>query len=175
LRFSLLSAPQVSFKDPREGELIAHRNKADRHVRILADRNAAHERAFDKLLEDCKARCQAFEKTMEDYMEVLPSQASLAAFQGVDMRCKRVMTAFRPQCEEDVVKLQAYVTMEPTKLLNSNFELLRTCKLFVEGGDYDQKEIDLLKNKLDRPTKAIEATILARQEKIKEILDTQVG
>jgi hypothetical protein len=27
---------------------------------------------------------------------------------------------------------------------------LRTCRLFIEGGDYDQKEVDLLKAKLDK-------------------------
>jgi hypothetical protein len=37
---------QVSFKDPREAELISHRNKAERHVRVLAQRAKAQVRGL---------------------------------------------------------------------------------------------------------------------------------
>lgn len=163
----------MSYRDPREGELIAHRNKAERHVRTLADRNSAHETAFQKALAEAMAHCDTFPRTMLGFQKALPAQASLAAFQGLDMRAKKFMAQWGPQCEEDLAALNAYIAAEPTKLLNSNGELLRTCKLFVEGGDYDQKEVDLLKLKLERPTKAVEAAVNARRAKVKDVMAAQ--
>jgi hypothetical protein len=119
------------------------------------------------------AHCDTFPRTMLGFQKALPSQASLAAFQGLDMRAKKFMAQWGPQCEEDLSALNAYIAAEPTKLLNSNGELLRTCKLFVEGGDYDQKEVDLLKLKLERPTKAVEAAVEARRAKVKDVMAAQ--
>ena len=89
------------------------------------------------------------------------------------MRCKKTMALFRPQCEVDQSRLETMVTVEPSKLLHSNDELLRTCKLFQEGGDYDQKEIDLLRLKLEKPSKAIEASVAKRKDKIREVKEAQ--
>lgn len=85
------------------------------------------------------------------------------------MRCKKALQLFPPQCEEDVAAMEALIATEPAKLLNSNHELLRTCRLFLEGGEYDQKELDLLRAKLERPTKAIEAAVEARKARVKEV------
>lgn len=82
---------QVSYRDPREGELIAHCNKAERHVRTLADRNGDHETAFQAALTDALAHCDAFPRTMLGFQRALPSQNSLAAFQGLDMRAKKFL------------------------------------------------------------------------------------
>lgn len=80
------SCLQVSYKDPREGELIAHRNKAERHVRTLADRNGSHEAAFAAALSAALEHCQAFSQLVQGFTASLRQQGSIAAFQ-VGMGC----------------------------------------------------------------------------------------
>jgi len=174
---------------------LADKNKAqDGRFQLIAQESLAHCRKFEegKLFgasvcgvfaipwksgidieawRTCGSACSA--SALARFEEVLPSQTSLAAFQGVDMRCKKVTAAFRPLCEEDNARLETMVTVEPSKLLQSNNELLRTCRLFQESGDYDQKEIDLLKAKLDKPIKAVESSVSQRNDKIKEIRNAQ--
>lgn len=71
----------MSYKDPREGELIAHRNKAERHVRTLADRNGSHEAAFAAALSAALEHCQAFSQLVQGFTASLRQQGSIAAFQ----------------------------------------------------------------------------------------------
>jgi hypothetical protein len=54
--------------------------------------------------------CQEFRKAVAEQQAALPGQTSLAAFQGIDMRVKKALAAFKPQVRGCCVRGTALCT-----------------------------------------------------------------
>ncbi|GMI03755.1 hypothetical protein TrRE_jg12660 [Triparma retinervis] len=157
---------EVKFRQPREGELISHRQKSARFLRQFYKRMSDQEENFAALVQEVNEHADEFVSNVESLGSTLKDQGSLAALQGLEMKCKKLLSMFRPECEDYLEMLNLFVSQEPSKLASTISELLRLTKTFQNGGDYDQKEVDDLKELLVEPREKLDAAVEARREKI---------
>jgi hypothetical protein len=161
---------EVKFRQPREGELISHRQKSSRFLRQFYKRMSEQEENFAALLQEVNEHADEFVSNVESLASTLKDQGSLAALQGVEMKCKKLLSMFRPECEDYLEMLNLFVSQEPSKLASTISELLRLTKTFQNGGDYDQKEVDDLKELLVEPREKLDVAVEARRKKIEDAM-----
>ena len=118
---------EVSFRQPREGELIAHRQRKERHLRVVLQRDRLHSKDFLNALAASYEKVETFKTDLLQALEdLLPKQQSLATLQGVESRCKKPAAAFHVECLSEIDALGRYTATEPTKLFQLNEVLLES-------------------------------------------------
>ncbi|CAM9994115.1 unnamed protein product, partial [Ectocarpus sp. 12 AP-2014] len=159
---------EVGSRQPREGELHAHRQKARRFVRQVRDKLSEQEKAFREELQRGVSAQEVFQKALASMSEGLKDATSVAALQGMESRCKRLVASFDVEHEALQQRLERFISEEPARLLASCDDMTRLCKTFAEGGDYDDQELDELESFLRDPRE--EASISAAVELRREAL-----
>ncbi|CAM9618005.1 unnamed protein product [Scytosiphon promiscuus] len=142
---------EVKSRQPREGELHAHRQKARRFIRQVRDKLSEQEKAFQQELQKGVSARKVFQETIAAMSEGLKDATSIAALQGMESRCKRLVASFEANNETLQPNLQRFAAEEPARLLTSCNDVTRLCKRFAEGGDYDDQELTELENLLQEP------------------------
>lgn len=59
----------------------------------------------------------------------LSEATSVAALQGTESRCKRLVAAFEAEREAFVLRLERFVNEEPARLLASCDDVIRLCRV----------------------------------------------
>ncbi|GMI11443.1 hypothetical protein TrVE_jg944 [Triparma verrucosa] len=165
---------EVKYRQPREGELVAHRQKSARFLRQFYKRLGDQNDNYNELSDEVTEHANEFVNEVNSLKATLKDQGSLAALQGVEMRCKKLLANFKPECEDYHDMLNLLVTVEPQKLANSITELLRLTKTFPNGGDYDIQEVNDLKELLVEPQEKLDAVVEERRGKIVALQDYEV-
>ena len=156
---------ETKFRQPREGELVAHRQKSARFLRGFYKRMDEQEANFADLAKEIRGHADDFVFNVEGLMKTLPDQGSLATLQGVEMKAKKFLTVFKVECEEFEEILEQFLGFEPTKLGNTISELLRLTMTFDNNGDYDLQEVIDLKELLVEPKLKLDTKV---EERVKE-------
>ncbi|CAM9450007.1 unnamed protein product, partial [Choristocarpus tenellus] len=160
---------EVGSRHPREGELISHHQKACRFIRQLKDRLAEQEQYFDKVCMGARVCHTEFKEALDVLQGGLCDATSVAALQGMASRCKRMLAKFEVDCEAWVPRLTKLAREEPTKLLSSCDDLIRLCKTFANGGNYDDKEVEELDRLLQQPRQEVGYAVTTRLETISTV------
>ena len=116
---------EVKIRQVREGQLIAHRQRAQRHGRVVREKNSIHQKEFDELIESYSERCNYYVDELKHLESTLPAQESLAALQGQEGKCKKKVQGFREECEEALEELSLSVSEQPHKLFQLSASLLK--------------------------------------------------
>ena len=164
---------EVKVKQPREGELIAHKQRQERHARNILQRNAAHERAFEDVLKEAREDLAKFQARQAALAKALPSRTNLAALQGVLQKCKRFRADFKEACSDWHGRLQPFAHEEPQRLLQANVEFLGGCKLFSQGGEYAKEEVAISQKALSSVDDAVREHEAARKQRQAELQESQ--
>ncbi|KAG5177249.1 hypothetical protein JKP88DRAFT_248930 [Tribonema minus] len=146
---------EVGARQPREGELSAHRAKALRFSRQLQERVEVCEAAFTTAIGLAQKQVQAFTAKLAQLQSSLPSLESEAALQGAEARAKRAATDFAASAAAAIIKLQHTSEEEQARLLKLCDDSLRSCRVFAQGGDYSEQEIDLVSQQLQASRAAV--------------------
>ena len=165
---------EVKFRQPREGELVAHRQKSARFLRQFYQRLNEQDGQFSAIREKVIHHSDEFKQAVQLLKCTLANQGSLAALQGQEMRCKKLLANFGPECEELREEMDTFITTKPKKLVNTIHTLIKTTLTFQQGGDYDKKEVDDLKLLLVEPDKKVKTAVANRESVIKETEEYQV-
>ncbi|KAH8098983.1 DUF4455-containing protein [Aureococcus anophagefferens] len=158
---------------PREGELIMHRQRKERHMRIIQQRDRLQTADCLAALADAEAKVAAFSTSLAALEASLGSMGSLAGLQGVESKCKKLASTFGVECAKELQALEHYTVTEPHKLVQLNEVMLKATRLFSDGGDYSEKEAEELTEKLDSLRAGIEQSVAARAEKLAALQDLQ--
>lgn len=164
---------EVKVKQPREGELISHRQKFERHVRKMLERNAKHDAEFDKIVVEAHEAVKTYNAKAAALAKALPSRTNLAALQGVQQKMKVRRQEFRVACEAWHERAQLYTREEPNRLLLNNAEFLRSCRLFAEGGEYARAEVAIAKRGLADLESKLEASVERRNNDVDGVVGEQ--
>eukprot|EP00618_Florenciella_parvula_P017113 CAMPEP_0119479594 /NCGR_PEP_ID=MMETSP1344-20130328/8788_1 /TAXON_ID=236787 /ORGANISM="Florenciella parvula, Strain CCMP2471" /LENGTH=1700 /DNA_ID=CAMNT_0007513837 /DNA_START=186 /DNA_END=5285 /DNA_ORIENTATION=+ len=166
---------ETRIRQVREGQLIAHRQRAERHVRAVNQKNSAHQREFDSLVAQYGERCEFYKRSLEDLEATLPAQESLAALQGVEGKCRKMVAGFKDECEEALDDLTRFTETEPHKLHALSMHLIDATYTFESGeGDYSQQEEADLRAHLEVLDKSIDAAVATRVAAIDALAERQV-
>lgn len=164
---------EVSFRQPREGELIAHRQRKERHLRVVMQRDRRHQKDFGKAIQASFEKVEAFCVDLGRLQELLPAQQSLATLQGVESKCKKLAALFHVDCLQEVEALERYTMHEPHKLFQLNGVLLKATRLFEDGGDFSGTEKEWLREKVTGLAERVRGSVKQRLEKVDELRETQ--
>ncbi|CAN0359006.1 unnamed protein product, partial [Ectocarpus sp. 12 AP-2014] len=107
---------------------------------------------------------EVFQKALSSMSEGLKDATSVAALQGMESRCKRLVASFEVEHEALQPRLERFIREEPARLRASCDDMTRLCKTFAEGGDYDDQELDELESFLRDPREEISAAVALRRE-----------
>jgi hypothetical protein len=165
---------EVNIRQVRESELIAHRQRAKRHCRIVREKNDSHQEQFESIIAGYAAKSKDFVGELKALEMTLVDQESLAALQGVDGKCKKMLMAFREECGEALAHLERCVTSDPTKLYALSTSLLRATNLFGDSnGDYSEFEYEELQKQLQLLNGEIEESVKGRVLQIQALMSRQ--
>jgi len=79
---------EVKSRQPREGELVSHRQKSARFLRQFYQRLGEQEEEFGRLVGRVEGHSDEFSTAVRALGETLKEMGSLAALQGQEMKCK---------------------------------------------------------------------------------------
>jgi len=162
---------EVKIRQVREAQLIAHRQRAQRHGRVVREKNELHQEEFESRVSVLTERCAYYAAELKALEATLPAQESLAALQGQEGKCRKKVQGFREECDEALEDLMRWTTTEPSKLYLLSASLLKATCLFGESaaGDYSEFEYQELQTQLAELNHKIEGSVKAREERIEEL------
>lgn len=165
---------EVSFRQPREGELIMHRQRKQRHVRLVEERDRGHTMECRKRLVAGLKQLATFQSAVADLESQLPSQSSLAGLQGVESRYKKTVATFQSDAEQLLKDItDQYAAHEPQRLYALNDAMLKATRLFDGGGDYSKQEAQELRDRLDALKGAVQESVAERLAAVEGLRDKQ--
>lgn len=154
---------EVSFRQPREGELIMHRQRKQRHVRLVQERDAEHTAECKKILKAMLKQVRSFESSLNEYVEKCATQTSLAGINGLESRCSKMIAAFQAESQRRLRNaIDQFGSVEPNRLFALNDSMLKTSRLFKDGGDYSEAEAQELAERLDALKTGVQESISER-------------
>ncbi|CBJ30237.1 conserved unknown protein [Ectocarpus siliculosus] len=130
----------------------------------VRDKLSEQEKAFREELQRGVSAREVFQKALASMSEGLKDATSVAALQGMESRCKRLVASFEVEHEALQPRLERFIREEPARLLASCDDMTRLCKTFAEGGDYDDQELDELESFLRDPREEVSAAVALRRE-----------
>lgn len=167
---------EVSFRQPREGELIMHRQRRLRHARLVNERNVQHTAECKQSLKAAVKHVTAFVNALGQIEVLLPEQTTHAGLQGLESKCKRLVSTFQREAQHHLHRvLEQYTSVEPSKLFALNDSMLKATRLFVDGGDYSDIEAEELKGHLLALRRDVEAAVQQRRAACEGLEEKQRG
>jgi hypothetical protein len=164
---------EVKIRQVREGQLIAHRQRAQRHGRVVREKCAKQHQEFEVKVAKAAARYKYFADQIKTLEKTLPAQESLAALQGLEGRCKKLVQGFREECDETLQDLNLSTTSEPAKLFLLSETLLKSTNLFGHDGDYSEFEYQELKSQIAQLNGEIEHSVRLRLLQLEGLIPRQ--
>jgi hypothetical protein len=86
-------------------------------------------------------------------------------------REKDTCLTFEEKCREFQDQMAQIAESEPNILLQQNEHMLKSCVLFSNGGNYDEKEVEWYSEQMKEINEMVEKTKVERDEKMKEIVE----
>eukprot|EP00904_Undaria_pinnatifida_P004042 jgi/Undpi1/13639/HiC_scaffold_9.g03293.m1 len=122
------------------------------------------ERSFGEELTRMASKRESFQKALAGMTEALADATSVAALQGMESRCKKLVASLDAEHEALLPRLEKAVEDEPARLLASCDDVRKLCRRFAEGGDYDDQELNELEELLQEPRKEVALAAESRRE-----------
>jgi hypothetical protein len=165
---------EVKIRQVREGQLIAHRQRAQRHGRVVREKNSINQREFEELIKSYSERCNFYADELKLLESTLRDQESLAALQGQEGKCKKKVQGFKEECGEALEELSLSVSEQPQKLYQLSASLLKATFLFgSNNGDYSEFEYQELQGQLSVLDDEVKASVQARESQIRALEERQ--
>ena len=163
----------VLMYQPRESELLAHRQRYERQIRAVEAKKIKQDHAFLKHVSDFELFVSDCASVQKKLRAQLPMQQTLAGLQGIEQRCKQALMDFqhKVRCQWDL--LSTYLHEEPLHIQAAYDEMIQQYQLFP-----DLVSVDGHMNGCDyHPEEVQELTVLieAQRAKVRDVVSTRTG
>lgn len=101
----------------------------------------------------------------------LPQGKNLAQLQGTSRREKDGSQQFEEKCRELREQLDDLSFIQPDLLVKANNDMLGSCQLFEEGGNYDKAEIEWYQKQIDEINSMVNTCKEQRLEKVGQLAE----
>ena len=160
---------EVEIFQERKGQITNHNRKYERQVRQCLEKYNNMEEEWGFLLEKIQEDFEAFQHQHVKLKENLPLGKNLAQLQGTSRREKDASQNFEEKCRQLKESLDDLSYIQPDLLVKGNNDMLLSCQLFENGGNYDKSEIEWYQTQMDEINKMISTCKDQRLEKVKEL------
>ena len=169
----------VLMYQPREGELIAHRQRQERQLRSINQKLLKQNEQFGVTLKEAMACSDAYIASQRTLLVQLAMQTSIAALQGLEVKAKQALASFRTKTEQQMEKLNVFLNVEPEHLTNMCIDAVQRCKhqLFPElttcevinGCDYHPHELEQMEEVMKEVKSDIQRIVEERKVQIQDV------
>ncbi|KAL3669510.1 hypothetical protein V7S43_004898 [Phytophthora oleae] len=173
----------VQFYQPRMGELLNHQQRQERHMRGVWIKVGEQQLAFASKVKEALEHVEHTRMMQISFQAQLPLQLSLAALQGLEVKAKKRLGAFKGEAREKVATLRELTEGDISSLLSSCQDFVRACssQLFpdltsceiISGCDYHPEEIAATKERLATVEAQARDQISERERQILDISTKQ--
>ena len=159
----------VKFMQPRSGELLYHKQRHERHVRSVLLKNSNHDFSFNAHINEFILLTRAYSRKMKNFTAVLKEKTNLASLQGVLRGAKLESNLYNKDAEVLRSVLMKFVKDEPRTLIELGRIFLASCLTFANGGDYNEDEIQLERESLNKIDTVVLESVQERALEVKRI------
>lgn len=112
---------------------------------------------------------QSFKDKHAKLKSVLPDGKNLAELQGISRREKDANQIFEEKCSEFNDSMHDIGEAQPNSIIKQNADMLKSCQLFENGGNYSTDEIEWYRGQMDEIDSLFKTMVEKRTEQIGEI------
>ncbi len=161
---------EVEVYQERKSQVTTHNRKYERQVRGCLEKYNHLEEEWGLVLDKVQEEFDMFKGQVTKLKENLPQGKNLAQLQGISRREKDAAQQFDEKCRELRDRLHDLSTLQPDLLIKNNVDMLASCQLFDNGGNYDQAEIEWYQKQMDEINEMISTCKVQRAEKVEALL-----
>lgn len=126
------------------------------------------------LLEKTQETFSNFENGVTKLQSNLPQGKNLAQLQGVSRREKDALQTFDETTRDLREQLEDISVLQPDLLIKTNNDMVSSCILFEDGGNYDSAEVEWYRGQMEEINQMIENSKQMRIQRVREI-DEQIA
>mmetsp|Transcript_75901 Transcript_75901/g.180380 ORF Transcript_75901/g.180380 Transcript_75901/m.180380 type:complete len:1495 (+) Transcript_75901:73-4557(+) len=158
---------QVEWYVPRYGIVSKHKDKFERHIVAVANKNIAMEKSTDELHQELDAKEAAYKEKLQSLIAKLADCETLPALTALERQAHDAEHRFEALGQEICAKLQNLATKGPQGLQQENDALLKVCKSGAE--QFSQREIAFYSGEVDDLNAQLSEKGKARLERLREL------
>jgi hypothetical protein len=162
---------EVEVFQERKGQITAHNKKYERHVRTCLEKYNMLQEQWGLVMEQIGAEFKAYKEKHEKLKDQLPSGKNLAELQGMSRREKDALQIFSDKCQEFHDTLLDLGEYQPDALIKQNGDMLKSCALIENGGNYAEAEVAWYRGQMDEIDTVISESKTKRSEEITKVLE----
>jgi hypothetical protein len=166
---------EVSVRAPREAELIDHRLRVDRLMRVVSEKRAQIDLTCEAWLTEQREYIENTSTKVKGLQAGLASQVNLAGLQGLQQRARQLRGTYQSECAAFISAERSRLVNVSAKNLASLDDLLKSCVLFSAGGRYDPEEVAIYTLDVDKLREASVVSDKARDEAVTKIETEQAA
>ena len=160
---------EVEVYQDRKSQITAHNKKYERQIRQCLERHSKSEEMWGYLVENVNAEFETYGKQQEKIKLGIPDSKNLAELQGISRKERDSIQVFEEKVTELCDKLHDISTGSINTLIKLNNDMLKSCQLFNQGGDYSEREIDWYKNQMSEIDEMLQNFQKEKEQEIEEI------
>jgi hypothetical protein len=135
---------ETEIKQPRENELLSHKDKTYRIVMNFQNKLMEIQSKFFAVVHSNENECENYHKELSSLMGLVHNQyKNLATLQGIDVKARQVTLDFQSENVKRLQALQKILTTDVINQMNTVRDFRKICPLQQKGveGGYSEQEL----------------------------------
>jgi hypothetical protein len=162
---------EVEVYQERKSQITNHNRKYERQVRACLEKYNNLEEEWGVVLDQIKDEFDQIQHHFARLKDQLPQGKNLAQLQGTSRREKDATQQFEERCRELTDQLEDLSSVQTGLLIKGNNDMLASCQLFENGGNYDKPEVEWYQGQIDEINAMITTCKDQRTEKVTELVE----
>lgn len=162
---------EVEVYQERKSQITNHNRKYERQVRACLEKYNNLEEEWGVVLDQIKDEFEQIQHHFARLKDQLPQGKNLAQLQGTSRREKDATQQFEERCRELQDQLDDLSSVQTGLLIKGNNDMLASCQLFENGGNYDKPEVEWYQGQIDEINNMITTCKEQRTEKVAELVE----
>lgn len=159
---------EVEVYQERKSQITAHNKKYERQVRQCLERHNKSEEMWVYLIDNINREFENYFKQQEKLKGNITECKNLAELQGNSRKERDSVQSFEEKITEITDKLYDIAVAQSDSLIKLNNDMLKSCQLFEQGGNYSELEVEWYKTQMDEINEMLQSF---RKEKEQELAD----
>lgn len=157
---------EVEVYQERKSQITAHNKKYERQIRQCLERHNKSEEMWAYLMEKIEREFEGHDRKQDKIKQNIPECKNLAELQGTSRKERDSIQSFEEKITEITDKLYDIAVAQSDALIKLNSDMLKSCQLFGQGGNYSELEIEWYRKQMDEINEMLQHF---RQEKENEL------
>ncbi|EGR27437.1 hypothetical protein IMG5_196200 [Ichthyophthirius multifiliis] len=170
IHYPLKGKVEVEIYQVRSAQISQHKKRYERFARSSIEKIDLQTEHFNFLMEQALEDMKEHEIQQKQYKDSLQTANKLAKLQGIQNHVKENSFQFGEKIRYLEEKLKSLANDEIEFMLQKNKTFIKESKLFSEGGEYAEDEVQWYQNMIKDIDQQLEKSRIKRNERIQEII-----